>query len=115
MEIDNNQLVARYYNLQAQNTEAFTAVKLYIQSKLNDLYKELATSFADTVIFELDDAMTAAEAGGLDLDPAEAEIAVTNYMLKTIDGLGLWIQPASESDPNTIVAKLNFGNRSRYY
>ncbi|WP_461214950.1 hypothetical protein [Lacticaseibacillus sp. GG6-2] len=115
MEIDNNQLVARYYDLQAQNAGAFAAVNDYIMSQLGELYDDLLVSFADTVVFQLDDAMAAAEKAGLKLDPAEAEIAVTNYVLKTVDSLGLWIQPQEESDPNTIVAKLNFGNRSRYY
>lgn len=115
MDIDNNQLVARYYDLQAQNASAFAAVNDYIQAQLGELYEDLKTSFSDTVVFQLDDAMAIAEKAGLRLDPAEAEIAVTNYVLKTLDSLGLWIQPQEESDPNTVVAKLNFGNRSRYY
>ncbi len=115
MEIDNNQLVARYYDLQAQNTPAFAAVSEYVQTQIEALYEELKTSFADTIVFQLDNAMAAAEKAGLRLAPAEAEIAVTNFVLKTIDSLGLWIQPQEESDPNTVVAKLNFGNRSRYY
>ena len=115
MVIDNNHLVTRYYDLQAQNAAAFAAVNQYVNVQLEHLYAELATNFADTIIFQLDDAMAAAESAGMQLDPAEEEIAVTNYVLKTIDSLGLWIQPLEESDPNTIVAKLNFGNRSRYY
>lgn len=115
MVIDNNHLVTRYYDLQAENSAGFAAVNAYINKQLEGLYNDLKTTFSDTVVFQLEDAMAAGEAGGLNLDPAEEEIAVTNYMLKTIDGLGLWIQPEQESDPNTIVAKLNFGNRSRYY
>lgn len=115
MEIDNNQLVTRYYDLQAKNSTALDAVRDYVNQKVAKLYAELATNFADTIVFSIEDAMAAAEGAGMALDPAEEEIAVTNYMLKMIDGLGLWIQPLEESDPNTIIAKLNLHNHSRYY
>lgn len=115
LEIDNNHLVTRYYDLQAKNNQYFAAVERYVNDQVEKLYQDLATTFTDTIVFSIEDAIAAAEKAGFNIDPAEEEIAVTNFMLKDIDALGLWIQPLEESDANTILAKLNFGNHSRYY
>lgn len=115
MGINNNQLVTRYYDLQAKNNKYFKAVEAYVYGRVDDLYAQLKTTFVDSVTFALDDAMAAGATSGVTLDPAEAEVATLNYVLKTIDSLGLWIQPLEESDPNTVVARLNFHNHSRYY
>ncbi|MFD1429090.1 MULTISPECIES: hypothetical protein [Lacticaseibacillus] len=115
MEIDNNHLVTKYYDLQAKNAKVFKAVEQSVNDQVAALYRQLDSHFVDTLTLSIDDAVSVAKAAGLDIDPAEAEIAVTNFILKDLTTLGLWIQPLEESDPNTIVAKLNFGNRSRYY
>lgn len=115
MGINNNQLVTRYYDLQAKNNKYFKAVEAYVNAQVDGLYEQLKTQFVDSVEFSIEDAMAAGAASGVTLDPAEAEIATLNYVLKTIDSLGLWIRPLRESDPNTVVARLNFHNHSRYY
>lgn len=115
MNIDNNHLLARYLDLVAKNRPYLNAVEAAMNKKVDALYQQLATTFADTITFSVDEAVAVAQQAGMALEPAEAEIAVVNFMLKYLNSIGLWIQPQAESDPNTIVAKLNFGNRSRYY
>ncbi|WP_125703937.1 hypothetical protein [Lacticaseibacillus daqingensis] len=115
MEIDNNHLVTRYYDLQAKNGKVFKAVEAYVNGQVEAVFDQLKTHFVDTVTIDLEEAMQVAKDAGFNIDPAELEIAVTNFILKDLDSIGLWILPSQQSDPNTIVARLNFFNHSRYY
>ncbi|WP_225046779.1 hypothetical protein [Lacticaseibacillus kribbianus] len=115
MEIDNNHLMTRYYDLQAKNAKVFKAVEAYVNQQVEATYTLLKDHFVDTITIDLEQAMQVAKDAGLAIDPAEAEIAVKNFILKDLDSIGLWILPAAQCDPNTIVAHLNFFNRSRYY
>ncbi|WP_179394389.1 hypothetical protein [Lacticaseibacillus absianus] len=115
MEIDNNHLVTRYYDLQAKNAKVFKAVEAYVNTQVEAVYDQLKTHFVDTVTIDVEVALQAAKDAGFAVDPAEAEIAVTNFIMKDLSSIGLWVLPSSQCDPNTIVARLNFFNHSRYY
>lgn len=115
MTIDNNQLVTRYYNLKAKNPDLFKTTTDFVDEQVAALYAQLENHFVDTITIDLDELMTRAAQVAPQLDPAELEIAVTNNVQKHLDALGLFVVPASLSDANTVVAKLNFFNHSRYY
>ena len=116
MGIDNNQLVARYFDRKADHAAFFTALETYLDAQLGNLYATLNETFADTVTLSVDDAVAQAHAAGSSIDdPAAEEIAATNYLFKELASRGLWIQSPDQTEPNTIIAKLNFGNRRTYY
>ncbi|MHA3066979.1 hypothetical protein [Lacticaseibacillus saniviri] len=116
MELNNNQLVKRYLALQSQNADYFKAIDTFVNTQVQALYDTLETTFADTVLIDIDDAMAYAKDQGQQLtDPASEETATVNYILKDLDSLGLLVEAQHNSDPNTIVGKINFGNQSRYY
>ncbi|MFD1392574.1 hypothetical protein ACFQ3L_03095 [Lacticaseibacillus jixianensis] len=115
MTIDNNQLVTRYYNLKAKNTDLFKLITDFVDQQVAEVYAQLDAHFVDTITIDLDELMTLAAAKAPHLDPAELETAVTNNVHKHLDALGLFVVPATFTDANTVVAKLNFFNHSRYY
>ncbi|MFD1440462.1 hypothetical protein [Lacticaseibacillus hegangensis] len=115
MTIDNNQLVTRYYNLKAKNADLFKAVTDYVDAQVAALYAQLNDHFVDTITIDLDELMTIAAKTAPHLDPAELETAVTNNVHKHLDALGLFVVPQPYTDANTVVAKLNFFNHSRYF
>ena len=116
MGIDNNQLVASYFDRKADHADFFKALETYLDDKLGQLYATLETTFADTVVLSVDDAIAQAHQAGATIDdPAAEEIAAANYLFKELASRGLWIQSPDQTEPNTIIAKLNFGNRRTYY
>ena len=116
MGIDNNQLVARYFDRKADHGAFFTALEAYLDDELGKLYATLNDTFADTLTLSVDDAIAQAhQAGAKIYDPAAEEIATTNYLFKELASRGLWLQSPDMTEPNTIIAKLNFGNRRTYY
>lgn len=113
--INNNQLVTRYYNLKTKNNELFKVTEGYVDEQVNALYEELDQHFVDRLEIDVQVAMDKAQKAAPELDPAELEVAVTNNIMKHLDDLGLSVLPPRLSEPNTIVAHLNFFNHSRYY
>ena len=109
MGIDNNQLVARYFDRKADHGAFFTALAAYLDDELGKLYATLNDTFADDAIAQ------AHQAGAKIDDPAAEEIATINYLFKELASRGLWLQSPDMTEPNTIIAKLNFGNRRTYY
>lgn len=113
-EIDNNQLVARYFKMQRENRPYFLAVKEYIDQQVNDLYARLETTFQDTVLLSVQDAIAYAADKGQALDPgANVNLATLNYIIKSLDNLGILVEGGTHA-PDVIVGKLNFENRARY-
>lgn len=116
MGIDNNQLVARYFDRKADHAAFFKALEAYLDDQINELYTTLNDTFADTVTLSLDVAIAKAHQAGAKIDDLAAEeIAATNYLFKELSSRGLWLQSPDQTEPNTIIAKLNFGNRRTYY
>lgn len=114
MEIDNNQLVARYLKLQHDNQPYFGAIKQYMNEQIKDLYDRLSTTFQDTVLLSVQDAIAYAAEKGYVLEPRiNANLATLNYMVKNLDNLGFLIDGGAAS-PDVVVGKLNFENRARY-
>ena len=54
MGIDNNQLVARYFDRKADHAAFFKALEAYLDDQINELYTTLNDTFADTVTLSLD-------------------------------------------------------------
>lgn len=114
MEIDNNQLVARYLKLQHANQPYFGAIKAYMDEQIGDLYERLTTTFQDTVMLSVQDAIAYAATKGYVLEPRiNANLATLNYMIKSLDNLGFLVEGVATS-PDVVVGKLNFENRARY-
>ena len=114
MEIDNNQLVARYLKLQAANKAYFAAVKSYMNQQIADLYERLNTTFQDTVMLSVQDAIAYAKGQGATLEKGtNVNLATLNYICKELDNLGILIE-ANPSAPDVILGRLNFENRARY-
>lgn len=113
-EIDNNQLVARYFKLQQQNQPYFKAVKEYIDQQVHDLYVRLETTFQDTVMLSVQDAIAYALEQGQQLQPGtNVNLATLNFIIKSLDNLGILVEGGTHA-PDVIVGKLNFENRARY-
>lgn len=113
-EIDNNQLVARYFKLQRENREYFLTVKEYIDQQVKDLYDRLETTFQDTLMLSVQDAIAYAHGKEKFLEPgANVNLATLNYIIKSLDNLGILVEGGTHA-PDVIVGKLNFENRARY-
>ncbi|WDF83103.1 hypothetical protein PQ472_02395 [Lacticaseibacillus pabuli] len=114
MEIDNNQLVARYYKLQHSNQEYFNAVREYIEAQIQGLYDRLETTFQDTVMLSVQDAIAYAAQKDVKLaQRVNVNLATLNFIVKTLDDLGILIDGGAKS-PDVVIGKLNFENRARY-
>lgn len=114
MEIDNNQLVARYLKLQAANKDYFAAVKDYVNQQVADLYARLNTTFQDTVMLSVQDAIAFAGQRGATLaEGTNVNLATLNFICKELDNRGILIEGGASS-PDVILGKLNFENRARY-
>jgi len=86
MGIDNNQLVARYFDRKADHGAFFTALEAYLDDELGKLYATLNDTFADDAIAQ------AHQAGAKIDDPAAEEIATINYLFKELASRGLWLE-----------------------
>ena len=64
MGIDNNQLVARYFDRKADHAAFFKALEAYLDDQINELYTTLNDTFADTVTLSLDVAIAKAHQAG---------------------------------------------------
>ena len=92
MGIDNNQLVARYFDRKADHAEFFKALETYLDDKLGQLYATLETTFADTVVLSVDDAIAQAIRPGQRL-----MIRLLKKLLPRITCLRSWLRAACGS------------------